>query len=247
MSAHATTLPIAPQKSGLDLFFDVLFAPVKAADQIAGRRRSLLLSLSLYILALAALWVLYYQKVDFEWLRSYLTDSALRRHPGADASQVRHSMAQMSPQTMMLTAIVGGFTSMLMMVLVRTVYHHLVARLISDRELPFMTWLALICWSLLPNVLGLLLSLVYWALGDLSHVTPGHLSLSSLNSTLLHLPAGHTWSLFADSMDLTLVWGIAFTSLAMARLLEIGRLKSLAWTALPYVVFYSAWALLNLR
>lgn len=246
--AHAPLAALAPARPGLlNLLLDVLFAPTSAAAQIAARRRSLFLGLGLYMLAFVALWWVYYQGVDFAWLKDYLSDSALRRHPEADPSQVRAGMAQMSRNTMMASALVGGLAATLLALGVRAVYHHLLSKLLIDREVPLGTWMALAVWSLLPGALGLLLSLGSLLVTDFSHVNPGHLSLSSLNALVLHLPPGHAWSLWAESLDLTQLWTVLFMGLASARLLQLSRAKALLWAALPYLAWYGGWTLMNLR
>lgn len=242
----ATVAP--PANAGVsELIVNVLLSPAQAVQWIAQRRRTMLLALLLLVLSQSALWTMYYHGVNFEWLREHLLESALRRHPQVDPAQLRTGMAQLTPLSLTVSSIVGSLVAIMLLSPLRAAAYHLTAKFTSERELPFASWLALVLWSMLPQVLGVLGSLVYFALGDLSHVAPGQLSLSSLNALWLHLPSGHAWANWADALDLLQIWSIAIAAAGFQQLAGLSRSRAWLWAATPHLLFFGAWALLNLR
>lgn len=243
MNASEAVATTPMRRGSMSLAWGMLFSPGEAVADLTRNRSSLALSVLIFIVSFVALWVLYYQRVDFPWLKDYLSDKAVRMHPGINASQVRQAMSGMSLSTMLATALVGGLASMVFQVLIRTVYHFLTASIASSREVPFGTWFALVCWSTLPATLSLLLSLGMFFAVDTSHMAPSQMSLTSLNA-VLHLPPGSAWTLWADALDLTLLWTIGITAAGLTTLLGIGRARALFMAALPYLAFYGFWACL---
>ena len=124
----------------------------------------------------------------------------------------------------------------------RALYHHLTARLIEQGDVPLLTWMAVQLWSMLPSVLSLGVSLIYFTVTDVSHLMPQAVSLTSLNA-LLHLPPDHPYATWAGALDLMLLWTIAITAVACRQLKGVGTVAATLWAAGPFVFIYGAWAL----
>jgi hypothetical protein len=240
-TAHSPLETQSPNIASLAL--DMLFSPGQAAQRLAQRRRTLLFSLVTFITAFTALWLVYYRLIDFAWLKDFLTDMAVRMHPGISPSQVRQSMNSIPLPAMIASTLVGGLATVFIEILARTIYHHLIAHVISEREVAFGSWAALVTWSILPNALMLLLALANLCYVDATHLSPSQVTLSSLNAVFLHLPTGHPWAMWAGAIDMRILWTVAITAGGLSAWLGISRSKAWFWASLPYLGFFGTWAL----
>ncbi|MBB3192873.1 YIP1 family protein [Roseateles terrae] len=228
--------------SAPSLFLDTLFSPQRAMPVIAQRRRTLWVPLLAYLVLFTLLWAWYYQHVDFGWMLEQMVQDTLRRNPGAKADGVRMGLGQMTPGIMTASVVVGGLLMMLAIEFIRALYHHLSARLIEQGDVPLLTWMAVQLWSMLPSVLSLGVSLIYFSVTDVSHLMPQAVSLTSLNA-LLHLPPDHPYATWAGALDLMLLWTIAITAVACRQLKGVGPVAATLWAAGPFLFIYGAWAL----
>jgi len=126
----------------------------------AVRERSMLaLPLLLMILGNVALFVWYFQIVDFPWLQ----DAMLSANPAMDASAREVARGFMSKSVMLGSTVTGIVIVVPIMLLASAVYYLLFAKVVGC-DIGFGKWFAFATWSAVPTLL-LLPLMVFSGLG----------------------------------------------------------------------------------
>ena len=68
------------------------------------------------------------------------------------------------------------------------------------------------------------------------------LSMVSLNFLLLHLPVGHPWAGFFNSLDVPLLWSIVLTVIGLRVWTGRSLATCITVSVLPLVVIFGLWA-----
>ena len=247
MSSNAAEIPAAapaPRPPGLlQLAGEVLFAPVRACDSIARRRRSAFLPLLLLIIGFAVLWGYYYYHVDFPWLIERMIDGFLSRNGNASRQDMEAGFKTMTPGLMLAVTLVSGGLSILIIIALRGLYLSLIARLVSRQSPTLASWMALSIWAALPTLVAIVMSLFYIASHDVAHLMPSDVAVSSLNNLFFRLPDSHAWAAMSNSFDLLLLWNFFIMGVGFSRWTGVSALSGQLIAIAPFALLYGIWAL----
>ncbi|MBI2380856.1 MAG: YIP1 family protein [Gammaproteobacteria bacterium] len=219
------------------LLLSLFTEPSRAFAAIEERGRawfpmSLLIALNIGLM----LW--YYQAVDFAWLQDYLVSG----NPDLASPDARKAfLSFMTPSTMTWSMVGGTLIGVPLVMAVVALYYLLVGKAFA-LEHRYGQWFAFAAWCSMPGLLGLAVKAIQFLLSDNGQISPEGLNLLSLNELVLHLDNGHAWKTFADSIDLTMVWGLVLGVIGLKRWSGRGSLACAIAVALPYVLIFGIWA-----
>jgi hypothetical protein len=183
--------------------------------------------------------LLYFDRVDAGW---FTEQSVLRSGQELSEQQlaaIRNGAG--SAGFMKWSAMIGSAAGLAVAMLIYGVYF-LLAGKVTSTEVSFRQGLALASWSQMPLLINSVLMLI-GVLGMTPQTPLESLSLTSLDSLLLHLPVDHPWFGFATSFSLLSIWTTYLAALGW-KLWS----KAEGWTAsivvgtLPSLVIYGAMA-----
>jgi len=177
-------------------------------------------------------WGAYFDMVDFEWLKQSLIPQLEQIRP--------EQVALLDANTLMATEIIldilGRITTIVLLA-----FWFFFATKPSQHQHGFWKWFAASCVIIFPAVLGDLASYVSTLLKH-GQVLSYAADLNSLNG-LLKLPMTSDWYAFANALPLLMPWYIALGFAAVGTWTEFERGQALAISALPWLVYFGAWAL----
>lgn len=196
--------------------------------------------LLLLILGTAAALLGYFQMVDFNWF----TDNVL--HGGAGKAAKAGEDAPVMSRGAIMGMTLGATVIFLSLSRVLEGTYYLLAGRVADVGQSFAHWLALACWSSIPMLLTVLVSMGFLLMHPNGQVTQEELNVLSLNEVFFHVDRSSPW--FALLSTLTVlhpwVWWLTATGVKVwsGRSLAFGVVFSMV----PWAVFYGGWALIAL-
>ncbi|WP_194437121.1 YIP1 family protein [Vibrio fluminensis] len=177
-------------------------------------------------------WGAYFDMVDFAWLKQGLIPQLQQVSP--------EQIALLDANTLMATEIIldilGRFTTIMLLA-----FWLFFATKPSQHQHGFWKWFAASCVIIFPAVVGDFASYVSVLLKH-GQVMSYAADLNSLNG-LLKLPMTSDWFEFANALPLLMPWYIALGYAAVGTWTEFERGQALVISALPWFIYFFAWAL----
>lgn len=200
--------------------------------------------LLLFVLCTAAALVWYFSVVDFAWLADHIMsgDSSADKMSQLQKTEL---VGAMSRDVMMWTSLTAVVVVIPMARLLEGTYYFLAGRA-TDVSQSFRHWLALACWSSLPMMLILLVSVVSLVMHPNGQVTQEQLNVLSLNELFVHVPPENRWYSLMSTVTVLHPWAWWLTSMGVRVWSGRSMAFSLVFSLLPWVVFYGGWALIAL-
>ena len=215
----------------------VFTEPSKAMAAV--RERSMLaLPLLLMILGNVALFVWYFQIVDFPWLQ----DAMLSANPAMDASAREVARGFMSKSVMLGSTVTGIVIVVPIMLLASAVYYLLFAKVVGC-DIGFGKWFAFATWSAVPTLLLLPLMAMQIILSSNGQLTMEALNPVTLNQLLFHLPTANPWAGLLNAINLTSIWATVVAVIGLRQWTGKRLGTSIFIVLLPQLVIYGAWAI----
>ncbi len=218
---------------------DIIASPAKAYDEVKQHTSWLWWPLLIGMLSAIAIFSYYYSWVDFPWL----VEETIRQMKPEDRAEGGEAIRKfMEPgKTMMFTLIMIVVMSMLIYTL-QAVYYHLANKLTSGSEIGFGQWFSFSVWTGFVGVFGSLSALIVILMAESNQISSQELQLLSVNSLVLHVPAGDPWFTWASSLSLLHFWMIFLAALGFSRWTGASMVKSAVIAALPFVAIFGIWA-----
>lgn len=200
------------------------------------------LPLLLISLTAGVMVLMYYMKVDGEWL---INDMLLAR--GADMSAAEmEQMRQAMPGARAMgyfgapSAVVATVIGFLLYAL-----YFMLAGKVAGAATSFRHGLSLICWASMPMLLGLIVALVGVAMMEPQTGLPS-LMLTNLDPLLIQLPVDSPWNTLAEGFSLLNLWTWFLLALGWRIWTRSGWLQAAIVALLPSVVIYGVMVLFAL-
>lgn len=218
----------------------IFTSPGAALQELRERPRSLL-PLLLVLFGTVAGLVWYYGIVDIDWLREHIVDSNanMRNMP---AAQREKAMAGMTRPIMLVSSAVGAIIVILLIRTVEAGYYSLAGK-ITNVQYSFRHWFALSCWTSMPHLLGVLVTMGYLLLAPTNQLSNEEVQLLSLNELFFHRTAGQPGFMLLSSITILSPWAWALTVLGIKIWSSRSWLFSVLFGLLPAILIYGGWAL----
>ncbi|AVP97592.1 hypothetical protein C7S18_10455 [Ahniella affigens] len=203
-----------------------------------------LLPLLLMMALTAAMTLLYFNKVDGEWLTNHqLTMS------GSEMSAAEIEQAKKVMPSAKVMGIVGAIFAPIFIVIVTLVMglYYLAAGKITGTAVSFKQALSLVTWSGVPALLSLVVAIVgIFMMAPQS--TLESLMLTNVDPLIVQLPYDHAWSSFAKNFNLLSLWSVALVAIGWRNWGRTGWGQALTVALIPTLVIFggmAAWALMK--
>lgn len=191
------------------------------------------LGIVLVLQAVMAVWVAL--TINIAAWRQMMVETAARANP-EHAQQAIQMITQHGRSFLMFTML-AGLIGMVIIELLYALYLFLADKLFSADSRGFGQWFSFTAWTWLPVSLGIIASLIAWALSNKS----GHLDqldVTNLNTLFFHVkPGSHLFRV--AQFSLLQFWVIGLTTYGLKRWRNHGTGKALAVALAPYVVIYA--------
>lgn len=183
--------------------------------------------------------VIYFILVDYAWLSDYLLNSLNK--PGQEIAGSAEAAPPMSKSIMMWMSITGIVIGIPILRLFESTYYHLAGKA-TGVERPFKYWMAISCWSSIPLVLILLVSVALLIANPNGQVSQEQLNVFSLNELVFNVDPTHEWFSLLTSITILHPW--AWWLVAYGVKLTSGRSWQycLVFSTFPWIVMYGIWA-----
>lgn len=215
--------------------FQMFYEPGKAFAALREKSHTWLPLLAIMI-GSAAMMYWYFQTVDFPWM----VDQAAAAKPDMSPEE-REAMHKVMSPTLMTWSALGGILLGTPIAYALYALYYLLAGKFLGSDISYGKWFALTAWTSLPRLLVMpLMALQIMTSGG--RVAMEDLSMVSLNFLLLHLPAGHPWTGFFNSLDVPLLWSIVLTVIGLRVWTGRSLATCITVSVLPMVVIFGLWA-----
>ena len=198
------------------------------------------LPLLLTVVATAALILLYYTKVDPDWVVSRTVMAAGQDMSAAEREQMREAMP--AADTMGYFGAVSAVIGTLLFTAIFALYFMLAGK-VTGAAVSFRHGLALSTWSGMPMLLGTIIAII-GVLTMTPQTSLESLMLAHVDPLLVELPMDHKWSGLAKGFSLLTLWTWFLLALGWRTWTRSGWPTAIVIAVLPSVVIFGIMALL---
>lgn len=188
----------------------------------------------------AALFVWYFQSVDFAWVLENMF-----AHEQMSASQKEMAMKMVSKNALLVGSLAGALLAPLVLAALNAVYFVLLSKF-QGWDFKFSQWFGFCAWSAVPALLLIPLGAIQIILASNGQLALNQINPVSLNQLFFHLEVGMPGASLLDTINLTTFWVLGLQTLGLAVWTGLSRAKSAFWACLPHVLVYAVWALVVL-
>lgn len=197
------------------------------------------------VLSTVALTFWYYSVVDIDWLKDamYANNPDFQKLPEAQRTA---TIDMMGRGVLMWSSVIGGLLALPLACLLHALYFLLAAK-ITKVPLGLKHWFALVTWSSLPLLIGVVVAAVLILLSDTNQMSPSTMQALSLNELVFHRPMGAKGQAFLDGVSIPgfLCWGLMIVGLRTWSQRSWGFASTVV--LLPIAVLYGIWAIFAFR
>lgn len=219
---------------------EVFYKPNQVFSTLAGRDNwswiPFIIVCTLSILPL----FLYYEMVDFEWFKNYLTNTTMADVSPAEQQNFRDNLHQGS---MKWGASIGVFVIILIINAIYATYFTLVSRNDEKCVQSFTDWYGFMWWVSLPGIIPSLLSLLILSMADSPQIVPTTINVASL-AYLFDVPPTSNFARIAESIRLDMIWMIYLTAVGVYQWTGFSIKKAWVVAVAPFLVLYGLWFIL---
>lgn len=226
--------------SSVSIASDAFFRPGKAFDELRVAP-TFWLPLLLLTLASTALVAAYFLHVDLAWFN----DQLVANEPQLQKLSRTQAIPMMSRAALLGTSVVSVLFVIPLMRLAEACFYSLAGKL-ADAQASFGRWMALACWSSLPLLLPVVVSLGALALDRNGQLMQEQLDLLSLNQLVFQLAPGHKAYTLANTLTIVHPWAWALGVIGVHRLTRRSWTFAVAIGLLPWLAVYGAWLAISL-
>lgn len=220
-----------------------LLADPRALFQQLEQKPRWLAALALLLLSNLALWLWYYQVVDFGWLKQLLIDSNPDLTSASERAQAAEFLKQPTLLRMTLLSILLGMPVVL---LLASTYYSLMGKLMN-LDKPFATWFSFVIWTTLPSLLLIPIMVAAVLLQGDGRISPEQMNLLSMNELLWQGRAEAPYKQLLDSINLTTFLSVALSTFGLRVWSQRPLASCLLIAVLPSLLIYGGWLLLCLE
>lgn len=223
---------IIPSANPLAFVLDIFRAPASCFAALYQRGMWGWLLYVILLLSPFAFWGIYFDLVDFNWLKAELAAQLSLTAPD--------QVALLEADTLMASEILADLVNRTV-VIALLAFWFLLATKPSQYKFGYWKWFAASCVVMFPAVLGDFASYVNLLMNH-GQVMTYAADLNSLNG-LLKLPLTSDWAGFAASFPLLLPWYIVLSYSAVGAWTEFDKKQALKIAAVPWVGYFLCWGL----
>lgn len=214
---------------------NIFVAPAQALDYARERTGMWWLPLGIVLLLQAVLGAWVAMTINIAAWRQMMVETISRANP--DHAQQAINMLTQHGRDYLLFGMLTGLAGMVIIELLYALYLFVADKVFSADSRGYGKWFSFTAWTWLPVSLGLIASIVAWALSNKStHLT--QMDVTNLNTLFFHLkPGSHLFRI--AQFSILQFWVIGLVTYGLKRWRNHGTAKALAIAVAPYVVIYA--------
>jgi len=220
---------------------DTLVSPEMAFNTVKDKKGWSWLPFVLMISTTIAVFVYYFNAVDFTWLRESMLN-ALASSGDMSDEEIKATGEFYKKDTMMWSTVIGGSVGTIVINLIYAAYLNITTKVSAQSEYKFTDWFAFTWWVALPAFVSMLLAALVVFFSSDGAISLQDLQPTSLNSLIFSVEASNAWFNFLEGITLFTFWGMAVATIGLNAWLKIDISKALKIAIAPFVVIYSLWA-----
>ena len=224
-------------KSAVSGLIDIITNPSKALIAADNEPKRMWLPFILSMVIPIILTVYYFSVVDIDWMFQQMQAAAAAK--GQDMPEEAREF--LTPSILMGGSIIASIVMVLIITALSAFYLLMVAKFTSEDTRSFGKWFSLSVWTSVPNTLGALLMIIYFAAMGSSQIGLEDVTFFSANSLITHYPSGTAEAGFFNAITPFLFWSIGLVAMGLKLWTDRAMGKSLFIAALPYVIVYGIW------
>jgi len=218
-----------------------MFTSPSAAFAELRERPRFWLVLLVVLASAAGLQYWYFQTVDIEWLKDHLYSGNAQIQAMPEDARARMN-ASMTANTMSIGSLVAIIIFVPAMIALQAAYLLLAGKIVNVQK-SYKHWFALLSWSSLPVLLGVVASAVVLLMaGSNAQLSPSALQLLSINELVLQLKPNDSGYQLASTLGLLSMWTWALGIIGVRTWSGKSWTFSAIFYLLPLVVVYGVWA-----
>lgn len=217
-----------------------IFAAPTMAFRNLRERPMIWLPLLVMFVVWVALWVWYFNAVDFAWMKAQIVAQETAKVDPQQREATAQAIAGMKPGAFIFLSTVSVGVIQIGISLLLAVYL-LVVGAVYDDKYRFPHWFSLAIWSLMPALVTVLAMAVNFMVGGTNQVAPDKLNPLTLNNLLFHVGPDSRFKGLVDGLDLTIVWSWALLVIGYRNWTSRSWVASALVVLSPVVIIYGAW------
>lgn len=218
---------------------DIVASPGKALDEVKNHTSWLWWPLLINILLASGMFIYYYGWVDFSWL----VEETIRQVPAERRAESAEAIRNfMKPGTSTWTTVLAVVVTSFVIYTIQATYLHLANKLTTGADIGFGKWFSFSVWTAFVGVFGTLAGFATILMAGSNQMSTQSLAVLSMNSLIVHAPAGDPWFTWASSWTLINFWTLFLMSIGFARWTGASIVKSTIIACLPWVLIFGIWA-----
>ncbi|WP_115718787.1 YIP1 family protein [Gallaecimonas mangrovi] len=219
---------------------DIFVAPSRALNGVNNNKYWTFLPFILLLGLPVAFFAFYFLGHDFSIIKEQLIAAMGDKSP----AEIKRASAFFTPHYLTLMMSLQIVIFYLVCFALHGLYLLLATKVDSENTHSYGDWFALAVWARLPELIGTVLSLLMVLFAS---ALPSLNDLNMLSlAGLLSLTPSDKWYSFASFLTLFTFWAIFLSALGISLWTKIDKTRAWVIAALPYVVFYGVWAIIEL-
>jgi hypothetical protein len=221
---------------------DTILSPTVAFDTIKEKKGWSWLPFIILLTSTFALFLYYFNTVDFTWLKEQMLNQAAASKPMTD-DELKAIAGFYEKDTMLWTTAIGGTLGFVVINMLTAIYYHIATKVTAGSEYKFTQWYAFTWWASFPTIVSVFLSALVITFAADGMVSMQDLQPTSFNSLLFSVEASNAWFSLLEAINLFSFWMIAVTAIGLRSWLNIDSKKALIIAAAPQIFIFGGWAL----
>lgn len=217
---------------------NIFLEPGKVFTELK-EKPTFLLPLALVSLTMAALYFIYFMKVDSAWFIDNMLLAGGKEMSAAEMAQAKSIFP--SAKVMGYIATVTTPIAIVIVTLLMALYYF-VAGKVTGSVIGFKQGISLASWSSMPMLLGAIVALVGVFMMS-PQTSLESLMLTNLDPLLLQLPIDSPWKKLASAFSLLTFWSLFLTATGWKTWGKTSWAEAIMVAIIPSVVIYGAMAL----
>ncbi len=228
-----TKTAAAAGKTPYDAIIGMFHQPTRTFADLEPRKAAWL-PLLLIILSSLALYIWYFNVVDFAWLKDDMYANI------KDAAE-RAKATTMTTKLMMQVGTLGGLLVVVPAILAMMGVYFMLAGKVLSKNFTFGSGFALSTWSSIPLLLSLPLGAMQILLASNGQLSLSELNPLSLNQLVFQYETTHPMAGIMDNLSVQMVWSTILMVIGFEVWAKVARATAIKVVLLPMVTIYGIW------
>jgi len=198
----------------------------------------------LMIVLSVVMTLLYFNKVDPDWLTSHQLAMSGSEMTANEIEQAKKMMPS-APVMGIIGAVIGPI--MIVLITMLMALYYMLAGKITGNVVPFKHAMSLVSWAGVPSNLALVIAIVGIVMME-PQTALESLMLTNVDPLIVQLPYDHAWSSFAKNFNLLSLWSVVLVAIGWRTWGRTGWGQAFVVALIPTLIIFggmASWAMMK--